>query len=580
MAAPAASASSSASASPSIYLQSSTISSATDRWISKLKNYPSLDGAIQKIILNKLPWSVLSNLYTCISTRKAEWLPHLQNLKIYSVNQDGFIEAVHRNDWITMESMRSVARKINALVQVDACFTQCPDNSIQRNAAHLNTSMGFIRDLDDATLVGIAIGLAGHDARWKLFADGLGFETNELFNDLPVTSYTVLKRWITRNPNGTLFRLHFEAKLLQMDNVCDYLEAIPLEGIPRVRNLPRFEPYIYPKVVTRYHLERLEHYSAPEGIHWHSVSVSLGLPPIHTNQQSIHRDVMWQLSSVNYQSFLKTSAIEDQTMLRLQNEVLDGIFEPTSPGGITYSQMVYLSEAFNHFNKIKELEKLKKAREAAHRYYGFEGLKPGPQWGDADNNWESPLTVATLASRFFIPNVKRNHSLSFKEFFFLFWQYPVGANLNLTDFCTNMMEIMRANKGEKLAELFEKLYLDLKPMRSYDEQLGMANNLAKQQQKQQQMQQAAASSSAVAIPQISQRKEGEEDLEEQIEGCPPGGAKVKRNENGCRICFSNDIEVVILPCAHFGYCLRCLETLATCPSCAKPIQQKVTVIKV
>ena len=46
----------------------------------------------------------------------------------------------------------------------------------------------------------------------------------------------------------------------------------------------------------------------------------------------------------------------------------------------------------------------------------------------------------------------------------------------------------------------------------------------------------------------------------------------------CKLCFTNEISVVFLPCAHQFICLDCMQKISICPICPKRIQAYVKTI--
>lgn len=570
MAAPAAS----ASATQSLHL------SATDEWNSKLKHYHSKLDVLERISLNRLPYSVLVSLYECINNASSEWIPLLKDPSP-KADLKAFIIRISESVFLTMQHIRLVAKKINALPQVDACFTMVPDHANRRQEAHKNKSMGLMKDLSEPTLLEIANQMEQWGEYWKLLADGLGFEITTL-SQSATSPIAVLKSWMQKNTNATVFRLHFEAKLLSMTVLCDYLEAIPVQGTCLVPILPKYDPSTYPKQITRYHLERIN----KPGTNWLSIA-NYYFPSIMNERARTQevttmdhcRDFLWQYRHVDYESFSRPQ-IDQNKLMTLRGEVADGIFDPTSPGGVTYSQMVYLSKAFVMFDEKKGQPAEVDVMAAVWKKFGQGSCSP--------QSWKSPQTVEKLMQTHFSPNCYSRSVSTFIEFFFLYWQYPAGANLDLTDFCLKILSILREQKGEEVAEIFEKLYLDIKPIRNYEEEIARLNRARKeelsQQQMQIQMQRMAASASAAALPHLVKPTEPEA-AKEMIaeEGCAlgaPGGAKVRMNKDGCRTCFDRNIEVLIVPCGHLGYCLQCIQGLANCPCCDKPIERTVKPLKV
>jgi hypothetical protein len=53
-------------------------------------------------------------------------------------------------------------------------------------------------------------------------------------------------------------------------------------------------------------------------------------------------------------------------------------------------------------------------------------------------------------------------------------------------------------------------------------------------------------------------------------------ASVEPDDQLCRVCFTNDINVVLNPCFHFVVCRDCRKRLTTCPICRETIVNSIT----
>jgi hypothetical protein len=53
--------------------------------------------------------------------------------------------------------------------------------------------------------------------------------------------------------------------------------------------------------------------------------------------------------------------------------------------------------------------------------------------------------------------------------------------------------------------------------------------------------------------------------------------KESSSEKPCIICFENQINVILLPCAHLALCSRCAKNLMNCPICRESIQSTIVV---
>jgi baculoviral IAP repeat-containing protein 7/8 len=81
----------------------------------------------------------------------------------------------------------------------------------------------------------------------------------------------------------------------------------------------------------------------------------------------------------------------------------------------------------------------------------------------------------------------------------------------------------------------------------------------------------------VQVPTSNVTKENENN-EEKISKCEQG-ASASRNDDTklCKICYSNEKEVVFIPCSHLVSCTECSLSLKTCPICRKRIDGTIRV---
>lgn len=51
--------------------------------------------------------------------------------------------------------------------------------------------------------------------------------------------------------------------------------------------------------------------------------------------------------------------------------------------------------------------------------------------------------------------------------------------------------------------------------------------------------------------------------------------KMLREQNQCKICMDNVINIVFIPCGHISSCGDCAKSMKKCPICRKNIERKV-----
>jgi len=49
----------------------------------------------------------------------------------------------------------------------------------------------------------------------------------------------------------------------------------------------------------------------------------------------------------------------------------------------------------------------------------------------------------------------------------------------------------------------------------------------------------------------------------------------ENDRSDCKVCYTNKIITVFVPCGHMCACMSCANMLPSCPLCNKPIQQVV-----
>ena len=55
--------------------------------------------------------------------------------------------------------------------------------------------------------------------------------------------------------------------------------------------------------------------------------------------------------------------------------------------------------------------------------------------------------------------------------------------------------------------------------------------------------------------------------------------KTESDENMCKICYENTMDVLLYPCGHVVICAGCAQKLSDCPVCRKAITDIVKIFK-
>lgn len=428
--------------------------SPTDKWVDTFEKYgrdlTKLEGSFY---VKWLPYALLNEIGT-----RMEGVWKKYQIAAYMLTSD----AKEAKKFVYNISEIKSQLKLGDLLKLDRatghsvvreCLTSCSSLMKERQEANQDTSRGFMSDLDGNTLNGLW--LQFENCEWRLLADGLGFYNLDVRN--LHSSRIMLGEWMTKNPNATVSRLYFEAEKLKMDGVCRFLNAIPLEGTPKmVPKLDWISEHL--PLVTRFILTRLNDFLLENGfeIAWDAIALTRCKYLVEKNPEASKFDLLWQSKMHLSDLFSALKKFKDLAPLieQFKEELQNGSFENKSPGGISLVEIVYLSE----FASIRKLY----------------------EWNLFSTKWDRDWGIINMnvIHKIVFPKLVLETPLTFEWFILLYWQDPaLGANLDLKTFCNEIIDILenskdsyeqKACKYPRVIEAFRKTYFEIKPWRSYD----------------------------------------------------------------------------------------------------------------
>lgn len=212
---------------------------------------------------------------------------------------------------------------------------QYPEYAMRENAriqADQNTSRGYLKDISYETLKELS-DLLADDFSWKKMGDGLGFNFCECFyfSD-PLEMF---QKWLLKSPDGTLDRIYFEVERLGFNNVCKYLDGIPLEKISAivVRDPHSSHPELRPATI--FDLEKIDEVCG-EKIDWAGVSHLI------FNSYCSKKEDIWLSGNVTLNQLkVALDVCHKKSLIGFEH------FEPMNLRGVTYNQMAFLADAIN-----------------------------------------------------------------------------------------------------------------------------------------------------------------------------------------------------------------------------------------
>jgi Zinc finger, C3HC4 type (RING finger) len=515
-------------------------SASSDKWLARLQQYNNNLPSLDRLNLNKLPYSNLQHIAEVIKQKWDQWEPHTYKLagRIITTAKDFILHISNDKSQIKLVQLIEIANKTDSLA-LTKCLTDCKSFVKERHQTDQDYSKGFVDDIAGETLSELSKCISESPVDWRLLADGLGFD-NLSCRELSTPSQ-MIEQWLLANSNSTVSRLHFEATKINMKTVCSFLDAIPLEGTSKVvlqETIPWYQPS------TRQALLRFEECLEKSGfkLNWDTLAQRFCSSEVEKNKKINARDLIW-MCQVPITHFLNSLEIQCKpaiTQFKMERD--DGIFENKSQGGISYTQIQYLAAACKkeHLQTNDPMLMLSQM------------LKQGD------------INVDVLQRSVF-PSLYLHKALDFSGFLSLYWQDPsLGGSLSLRDFCVKIIHLLETARGsiprssyeqkacenKKTITAFKEAYNDIKQWRYYDPLLAVSNLKSDEFEGHQTVEKVDNVSKSI-IEHIS-----EED------------------DNTCRVCMEKEINAIILPCAHLNFCLDCLKNLTECPTCRGPITQK------
>lgn len=567
--------------------------SSTGQWIAKVAEYREL-AKLENIFLNKVPYAILSIVAENIQSEWTQWEPLAQGLtskKICSAKE--FINCLsNKESPYRLQHLIGIARKLNHIA-VKQCFTQCQNSELDRQQADNDLSKGYMRDISPETLADLSKLIAVDHIDWRLLADGLNFDN---LSCLQLTSpHQMIQRWMEQNPKATVSRLQLECYLLKMNSIARYFDAIPLEGTPKVQLPPLPPQQLISRSVTCYDISRINGLLYMKNnvmlVDWRGIASHLCDYEFRQNKNMISdsltevqavvaaSEIIWQSSRVNLSTLLKSleeSPDFKSIVAKFKEEINDGLYEPVSPGGVTLTQVLHLASAEVNYRKTQQKEVQPKPQPQPQSRPGeFKNYGPGVMQFNGDpfellsqmvSGFDSLGSDIRKLEKDNLPSMDRGSPINFKDFLILYWQSPAGRNLDLDSLShkyAEMIDKSSHSNSRGVAQTLLDLYHQIKPVRSYDPVLAIANRQAEES--------ASAKESAAKVNQISCEK---------LVNLPATTLEKEKDDFTCKICMERTINAVIDPCGHLGYCLECLKNLTMCPGCRGPIAKKIQVYRV
>lgn len=506
--------------------------SGVDCWRQQVRQYQNNLSRLEGLFVKSLPYSTLCEIEGEIEKKWQEW--KATSLANEAENSKAFVWHISREQsQLRLRDIVALAKKID-LALVNSLFNP-KEPSERRQKVHQDPSRGWMKDLDQETIEGLAKRISEAEGNWRLLADALGFDNRHCRQFLSPES--LLQAWMKQNPSATLSRLHFEAEQLKMEKVCSFLDAIPLEGVRKMA-LPALHTLLLSNPpITRFHLDRIDELANNKGleIEWKNIANKLCSYEMGTNPKRSERDLLWQVHIKQLRQLLEILTADPRLkpiIQQFKEECKTGLFENKSSGGISLEEIAYL-EKTTFANCIKI------------------GMPGRFRFG--------PIDMSVLKSHF-LKDLHLGHSLEFFDFLLYYWQDPeMGESDNLDEFCQKIMEILETTRDNYdqsacsypgVIEAFKNAYLAIKPWRSHQKELELEKVVPRVQE---------AVKSILAPP---LKKEENKD-----------------ESNDCVICMERPREIVLIPCGHLNFCLECIKKLKTCPSCRKEIVEKIRVFK-
>lgn len=501
------------------------------KWSSEVHELENDSIKLGNLSLNDLPYSIRKKLKEIIEENWPKWQQHTSPLLKRPLNAEHFISSItNPKSQAKIRDLLWIADKIDE-GDIRRYLFDSRKISQERREVDRDLSKGLMQDLAEKTVEGLAREISRTEGDWRLLACALGFSH---FECLALSSpRELLETWVKQDRSATLARLEFEADRLKMGEISRYLNAIPLQGAPKIE-IAIVESGPIDRV-TRYQLKRLDELSKKWGIKipWRHVALALCPYATENNPDTSSSDILWQSNYVKGSLLLSQLEIVQKLkpiVAAFRQEAQSGTFENISSGGISLKEIGYLGQMT--YRKYQE-KRSDNAQHLAHE----------------------PIDMRILKA-YLIPETHLGASINFLSFLLYCWQDPkIAEGCNLTSFCHKITDVLqkaqgkggqKACKNEAIVQCFEEAYLEIKPWRHH-------------------------------IPDFAKYLK-ENGIAQKIEKI--SSEKFSRpEEEACTICLDRQRNYMAFPCGHFDFCLDCIKEMKQCSTCRKPITHIVKVFK-
>ncbi len=506
--------------------------------------------------LKYLPYAVIEKIKNIMANNWANWEP--QALKLFERNMLGALNADTLISHLCtsgykIENLFSMATRAKCTTLEKYIFPsvskkeKCLLNEAKRYQADNDFSKGFLRDIYPKSLIELAAKL-WDNAKWRRLGDAFGFDQGTCLNfQYPLD---MLKKWMLSQSNinakPTICRLYYEAEKIGALSVCNYLDAIPLEGVAEIEIFPQ-EASWKNRYATRFDIKRLDEIFKEVGlsIPWNQMVKKL----VRTDNEFVitPNEAIWWTGDTDMNELLNQFQNCNEAQICIQKfkaEIEDGSFEPISPGGISYGKMKYLAKS------IQDAFDLHSKSQKNDRFFHNLALK--------------------------LPKIlRRNGSMNAEKFICIYWQVHQACDLDV--FCQSLEKML----PRKLSEAVELAYRYIKPWRQYDPDLAAENLKRNVKTKARNIDDFIGQALDRIYPDTTAVDTSRE-VAPSTQCVEPGAKEVtvkeqKAKKDLCVICIDKKIKALAVPCGHYAFCLDCIQKIKTCSLCQSEITHKVEV---
>lgn len=521
-----------------------------NEWFGRLAQNKNKLKDLKQVCVNQVPYSILQKGFNHIQIHWGEWEPHIRLLRPLAIKSAASLMQIlnHKDNDVKLFEVLSIAKKISRHL-FKHYFKHCENCEQLRLAADEDSSNGLLRDIHPTTIQRLSNILLNSD--WRLFGDGLGFDNLTLLQfENPAK---MLDQLSERNCNVTVKRLIYEARKLELNEVVQFLSAIPLEKTPQ-KVLTNFNYEC--RTLTRFDLIKIKEIANRLGIsiNWIDlVQNHFCIKEIETDPTLVFEfvegyghvsDILWLTTNTKLTELLVHLSFDQKTdpiVVEFRKQLLDGSILNISPGGVTSAQVDYLSQAAQRLRNLNNLEKNERPL--------------------TNNQSMDGIDLTQLEDS--IDFIHINTTPTLNDFIQILWQQ--SPKLDLFEFVKKCISVFSKNEGcraKDLCDLLKQCYSEIKAYRMYNPKLDDLDHayLEKQQKE-------------TELNHLVQKihKIGLEKLPVKDKTIPIEEPKT------CGICMERPINAVVIPCGHLGYCLECLKLVKTCPSCRTPMQNFIQV---